>query len=123
MALRNEREQGKESRCTPRPPKVTPCYKCLASITPRFVPPPNVTPKNGGKYTVGTWIPIVSEAEARAHADDFRVLPWHFMEEIQTRESDFLARGGKLIAPESTHNHRRRMAPTGLSKYTGATLA
>jgi C-methyltransferase C-terminal domain len=46
---------------------------------------------------VGTWIPIVSEAEARAHADDFRVLPWHFMEEIQTRESDFLARGGKLI--------------------------
>jgi hypothetical protein len=59
-----------------------------------------------------TWIPIVSEAEARAHADDFLVLPWHFMERIQTRESDFLARGGKLIAPlpESTHDHRRPMA-------------
>jgi hypothetical protein len=38
-------------------------------------------PEKWGKYTVGTWIPIVSEAEARAHADDF------------------LVRGGKLIAP------------------------
>lgn len=52
-----------------------------------------------GKFTVGTWIPIVSEAEARAHADDFLVLPWHFLAEMQQREHDFLARGGKLIAP------------------------
>jgi NDP-4-keto-2,6-dideoxyhexose 3-C-methyltransferase len=52
-----------------------------------------------GKYTVGTWIPIVSEAEARTHADDFLVLPWHFLAEMQQRERDFLARGGKLIAP------------------------
>jgi NDP-4-keto-2,6-dideoxyhexose 3-C-methyltransferase len=56
-------------------------------------------PEKWGKFTVGTWIPIVSEAEARAHADDFLVLPWHFMPEIQIRERDFLARGGKLIAP------------------------
>ena len=56
-------------------------------------------PEKWGKYTVGTWIPIVSEAEARAHADDFLVLPWHFMDEIQVRERDFLARGGKLVAP------------------------
>jgi NDP-4-keto-2,6-dideoxyhexose 3-C-methyltransferase len=56
-------------------------------------------PEKLGKYTVGTWIPIVSEAEARAHADDFLVLPWHFMDEIEVRERDFLARGGKLIAP------------------------
>ena len=56
-------------------------------------------PEKWGKYTVGTWIPIVSEAEARAHADDFLVLPWHFMDEIQVRERDFLARGGKLAAP------------------------
>ena len=82
-------------------------------------------PEKWGKFTVGSWIPIVSEAEARAHADDFLVFPWHFMEKIQTRESDFLARGGKLIAPlpESTHSHRRPMAPTGLSRYTGVTLA
>jgi hypothetical protein len=31
----------------------------------------------------GTWIPIISQAEARAHADDFLVLPWHFLPEIQ----------------------------------------
>jgi NDP-4-keto-2,6-dideoxyhexose 3-C-methyltransferase len=56
-------------------------------------------PEKWGKYTVGTWIPIVSEAEARAHADSFLVLPWHFMDEIQIREHEFLARGGKLVAP------------------------
>ena len=52
-----------------------------------------------GKYTVGTWIPIVSEAEARVHADDFLILPWHFLAEMRERERDFMARGGKLIAP------------------------
>jgi hypothetical protein len=52
-----------------------------------------------GKNTVGTWIPIVSEAEVRALADNFLVLPWHFMDEVQIREHDFLARGGKLVAP------------------------
>ena len=59
-------------------------------------------PEKWGKFTVGTWIPIVSEAEARSHANDFLVLPWHFMPEIQTRERYFLARGGKLIAPLPT---------------------
>ncbi|HEV2523273.1 MAG TPA: methyltransferase domain-containing protein [Candidatus Acidoferrales bacterium] len=52
-----------------------------------------------GKYTVGTWIPIVPEAEAREHAEDFLVLPWHFLAEMRERERDFLSRGGKLIAP------------------------
>ena len=56
-------------------------------------------PAKWGKYTVGTWIPIVSEAEARAHANDFLILPWHFLPEMREREKDFLARGGKLIAP------------------------
>lgn len=56
-------------------------------------------PEKWGKYTVGSWVPIVSEDEARAHARDFLVLPWHFMAEIQNRERDFLAHGGKLIAP------------------------
>ncbi len=56
-------------------------------------------PEKWGKYTVGTWIPIVSEAEARVYADDFLVLPWHFLPEIRERERDFLAREGKLIAP------------------------
>ncbi|HUJ32846.1 MAG TPA: class I SAM-dependent methyltransferase [Candidatus Acidoferrum sp.] len=56
-------------------------------------------PEKWGKYTVGTWIPIVSEAEARAHADYFLVLPWHFLTEIRNREREFLERGGKLVAP------------------------
>jgi NDP-4-keto-2,6-dideoxyhexose 3-C-methyltransferase len=59
-------------------------------------------PEKWGKYTVGTWIPIVSEVEARAHANDFLVLPWHFLNEIQNRERDFLQRGGKLIVPLPT---------------------
>jgi len=59
-------------------------------------------PEKWGKYTVGTWIPIISEAEARAHASDFLVLPWHFLDEIQIRERDFLSRGGKLIVPLPT---------------------
>ena len=56
-------------------------------------------PEKWGKYTVGTWIPIVSEAEARAHADYFLILPWHFLADIRSREREFLERGGKLIAP------------------------
>lgn len=56
-------------------------------------------PEKWGKYTVGTWIPIVSEEEARAHADDFLVLPWHFLAEMREREHEFLGRGGQLVAP------------------------
>jgi NDP-4-keto-2,6-dideoxyhexose 3-C-methyltransferase len=59
-------------------------------------------PDKWGKYTVGTWIPTISKAEARAHANDFLVLPWHFLDEIQIRERDFLNRGGKLIVPLPT---------------------
>ncbi len=56
-------------------------------------------PEKWGKFTVGTWIPIVSEDEARIHADDFLILPWHFLPGICDRERNFLARGGKLIVP------------------------
>lgn len=56
-------------------------------------------PEKWGKYTVGTWIPIVSEEEARLYANDFLVLPWHFLDEISKRERDFIARGGRLVAP------------------------
>jgi NDP-4-keto-2,6-dideoxyhexose 3-C-methyltransferase len=56
-------------------------------------------PDKWGKFTVGTWIPVVSEVEARQHADDFLVLPWHFFHEIREREGEFLSRGGKLIFP------------------------
>jgi NDP-4-keto-2,6-dideoxyhexose 3-C-methyltransferase len=56
-------------------------------------------PAKWGKYTVGTWIPIVSEEEARIQADDFLILPWHFLPEICDRERDFVFHAGKLIVP------------------------
>jgi hypothetical protein len=53
-----------------------------------------------GSFTPGTYIPIVSEAEARAlRPDYFLVLPWHFREGIVRREAEFLGRGGRMIFP------------------------
>jgi len=59
-----------------------------------------VNPDKFGCVTPGTYIPIVSEAEARAMGPDyFLVLPWHFKDGILRREKDFLAKGGKMIFP------------------------
>src|SRR3989338_5934762 len=58
------------------------------------------SPEKWGKYTVGTWIPIVSEEEARkAKPDYFLVLPWAFFDEFYAREKDWRAQGGKFIVP------------------------
>ena len=57
-------------------------------------------PDKWGKVTVGTRIPIISEAEARAAKPDyFLVLPWHFIEEFKMRERDYLSSTGKFIVP------------------------
>lgn len=57
-------------------------------------------PDKWGKVTVGTRIPIISEAEARAaNPDYFLVLPWHFIEEFKMRERDYLSSTGKFIVP------------------------
>jgi NDP-4-keto-2,6-dideoxyhexose 3-C-methyltransferase len=57
-------------------------------------------PDKWGKVTVGTHIPIVSEAEARAAKPDFfLVLPWHFVEEFTVREKDYLSSSGRFILP------------------------
>jgi len=57
-------------------------------------------PDKWGKVTVGTHIPIVSEAVARAAKPDyFLVLPWHFLEEFKRREMEFLLAGGRFIVP------------------------
>ncbi|MEX2054971.1 MAG: class I SAM-dependent methyltransferase [Candidatus Andersenbacteria bacterium] len=57
-------------------------------------------PDKWGKATVGTLIPIVSEAEARAAQPDyFLVLPWHFLREFVEREHEYLKNGGKFIVP------------------------
>ena len=53
-----------------------------------------------GKYTPGTNIPIVSEAEAKAkNPDYFLVMPWHFKSNILEREREYLQKGGKMIFP------------------------
>jgi hypothetical protein len=57
-------------------------------------------PDKWGKVTVGSRIPIISEAEARcAKPDYFLVLPWHFIEEFTTREREYLSSGGHFIVP------------------------
>lgn len=57
-------------------------------------------PDKFGKVTVGTHIPIVSEEQARAMKPDyFLVLPFHFIEEFQEREKEYLRRGGRFIVP------------------------
>ena len=57
-------------------------------------------PERWGKYTVGTWIPIGSEAEARAAGPDyFLVLPWAFFDEFYDREKPWREKGGKFIVP------------------------
>ncbi|MBM3295583.1 MAG: class I SAM-dependent methyltransferase [Candidatus Aminicenantes bacterium] len=58
------------------------------------------SPEKWGKYTVGTWIPIVSEEEARrAQPDYFLVLPWAFFEEFYRREEAWRRKGGRFIVP------------------------
>lgn len=53
-----------------------------------------------GKFTPGSNIPIISEREARAMDPDvFLVLPWHFRENIITKEKDFLNNGKQLLFP------------------------
>jgi SAM-dependent methyltransferase len=57
-------------------------------------------PQKFGLRTVGTDIPIVSEAEARAANPDYMlVLPWHFVTEFRRRESAYLEGGGRFIVP------------------------
>lgn len=53
-----------------------------------------------GSFTPGTFIPIISEQEAKAmNPDYFLVLPWHFKNSILERESEFIEAGGKFIFP------------------------
>ena len=53
-----------------------------------------------GLRTVGTDIPIYSEAAMREVKPDFLlVLPWHFINEFQEREIDYLRQGGTFIVP------------------------
>jgi hypothetical protein len=58
------------------------------------------SPEKWGKYTIGSWIPIISEEEARAAQPDyFLVLPWAFFDEFYEREKEWRSKGGKFIVP------------------------
>ncbi len=60
-------------------------------------------PDKYGAKTLGTNIPIVSEAESRAMKPDYYlVLPWHFKEEFIKREKATLDSGVGLIFPLPT---------------------
>ncbi len=59
--------------------------------------------RNSDKYgarTLGTDIPIVSEADSRAMLPDYYlVLPWHFKAEFVERERETLEKGVGFIFP------------------------
>ena len=58
------------------------------------------SPEKWGRYTVGSWIPIVSEEESRAQNPDYYfVLPWAFFDEMYEREHEWRAEGGKFVVP------------------------
>ena len=57
-------------------------------------------PDKYGAMTLGTNIPIISEAESRAMKPDYYlVLPWHFKAEFLEREKETLEKGIGLIFP------------------------
>jgi hypothetical protein len=59
-----------------------------------------VNPDKFGTYTPGTKIPIISETEAHGRKPDyFLVLPWHFRDNLVSREQEFLKAGGRMIFP------------------------
>jgi 2-polyprenyl-3-methyl-5-hydroxy-6-metoxy-1,4-benzoquinol methylase len=58
------------------------------------------SPEKYGAHTLGTDIPIISEAESRKMKPDYYlVLPWHFKAEFIEREQDILKQGTRLIFP------------------------
>ncbi len=60
-------------------------------------------PDKYGAYTLGTNIPIISEADSRAmNPDYYLVLPWHFKEEFLEREKEALEKGTGFIFPIPT---------------------
>ncbi|MDX1976154.1 MAG: class I SAM-dependent methyltransferase [Pseudanabaenaceae cyanobacterium bins.68] len=57
-------------------------------------------PDKYGAFTLGTDIPIISEAESRSMKPDYYlVLPWHFKSEFIEREKESLSKGIGLIFP------------------------
>jgi NDP-4-keto-2,6-dideoxyhexose 3-C-methyltransferase len=73
--LSNERRQGQEISAYGASTKGNTLLQVFGLDYTMIRSAAQRNPEKWGKYTVGTRIPIVSEAEARAHADNFLVLP------------------------------------------------
>lgn len=59
-----------------------------------------INPDKYGAFTPGTGIEIVSEEQAKSGNPDYLlVLPWHFREEIISREKQYHSKGGRFIFP------------------------
>jgi SAM-dependent methyltransferase len=72
-------------------------------------------PDKFGAYTIGTEIPIVSEADSRAmNPDYYLVLPWHFKEEFLDRERGMLEEGVGMIFPLPEVEIVRGVGPSNL---------
>jgi NDP-4-keto-2,6-dideoxyhexose 3-C-methyltransferase len=57
-------------------------------------------PHKVGLRTIGSNIPIYSEADMRAAQPDYLlILPWAFINEFRSRESEFFKNGGAFIVP------------------------
>lgn len=76
------------------------------------------SPEKWGKYTVGTHIPIKSEADARSsNPDFFLVLPYAFLNEFIEREDYWLGEGGVFIVPLPTPRIVYKTSKTGTVKF------
>jgi NDP-4-keto-2,6-dideoxyhexose 3-C-methyltransferase len=61
------------------------------------------SPYKFGKKATGTWIPIISEEQAREEQPDYMlILPYFFLDEFLQREREYLVRGGRFIVPVPT---------------------
>ncbi|MFZ9595909.1 MAG: methyltransferase domain-containing protein, partial [Bdellovibrionia bacterium] len=59
-----------------------------------------VNPDKFGSFTPGTLIPIISEEEAKSRKPDYLfVLPWHFKENILSREIQLRKTGVQFVFP------------------------
>ncbi|ALC18545.1 class I SAM-dependent methyltransferase [Streptomyces pristinaespiralis] len=59
-----------------------------------------VNPEKHGAFTPGTYIPIVSQEEARSRRpDQLLVLPWIYRDGFVERERAYVAGGGRLVFP------------------------
>lgn len=69
-------------------------------LLPEFSAAADRNPDKWGRFTVGSWLPIISEEESRERQPGtYFVLPWAFRDEFLERERAFRERGGVLVFP------------------------